>query len=116
MPPLSQQRLATLGSLGGEPLISTRQGPAEAPKPPVSRSFKPEKSHWDNFLECVATRQKPVSDIECVARSTVTALLGNVAMRGKIRVEYDPRTWTSPQKEAQALMAYKYRAPWELVV
>jgi len=39
-----------------------------------------------------------------------------VALRGRIRVEYDPKTWTSPQKEARSLMAYKYRAPWNLEV
>jgi hypothetical protein len=37
-------------------------------------------------------------------------------MRSKVRVDYDPKTWTSPQKEARAYMAYKYRAPWKLEV
>ena len=34
----------------------------------------------------------------------------------RIRVDYDPPTWTSPQPEARKLMAYRYRSPWKLVV
>jgi predicted dehydrogenase len=90
--------------------------PAEALKPTEQKTFQPTQSHWGNFLECIRTRQRPIGDIEYVARSSVTALLGNVAMRSKVRVDYDPKTWTSPQKEARAFMAYKYRAPWKLEV
>jgi hypothetical protein len=90
--------------------------PAEAPKPTERKTFQSTQSHWGNFLECIRTRQRPIADIEYVARSSVTALLGNVAMRSKVRVDYDPKTWTSPQKEAKAFMAYKYRAPWKLEV
>jgi predicted dehydrogenase len=123
LPPLTEDRVATLGYLGGARVVAPeggatagfqRLGPAEAPKPSVSRSLESTQSHWANFLECVRTRRKPVGDIECAARSSVTGLLGTVAMRGKIRVDYDPKTWTSPQKEARAWMAYKYRAPWKL--
>jgi len=76
----------------------------------------PTVSHWGNFLECIRTRQTPIGDIEYVARSTTTCLLGNVAYRGKVRVDWDPKTWSTPQPEARALMAYKYRAPWKLEV
>lgn len=124
--PLPPERVALLGFLGGARGAAQEEiakfgaflgaGPAEAPKPSVNRSFQPTQSHWANFLECMRTRQKPVGDIEYVTRSTVTALLGNVALRSKLRVDYDPKNWTSPQKEARALMAYKYRAPWKLEV
>ena len=43
-------------------------------------------NHWANFLECVKTRQKPISDIEVCNRSTATCLLGNVALRSKLRL------------------------------
>lgn len=125
LPPLTEDRIATLGYLGGAKVripeggaaaSFRRVGPAEAPTPSVSRSFEATQSHWANFLECVHTRRKPIADIEYAAKSSVTGLLGTVAMRGKIRVDFDPKTWTSPQKEARALMAYKYRAPWKLEV
>src|SRR2546430_13017531 len=47
------------------------------------RSNNANMSHWANFLECVKTRQKPISDIEIGHRSTTTALLGNVALRSR---------------------------------
>lgn len=124
MPPLTPGHKVMLGVLGGTPATKDtlpafnflKTGPAEAPAPSVVRSIEPTQSHWANFVQCIRTRQKPVGDIEYVARSSVTGLLGNVALLAKIRVDYDPKTWTSPQKEARALMAYKYRAPWKLVV
>lgn len=123
MPPAAA-RVPILGSLGGADgaegaqfaIASLRAVPAEAPKPAVNRSFEPTQSHWANFLQCVRSRQRPIADIEYAARSAVTCLLGNVALRGRIRVEYDPKTWTSPQKEARSWMASKYRAPWKLEV
>jgi hypothetical protein len=69
-----------------------------------------------NFLECMRTRQKPIADLEYCARSSVAVILGNVSLRAKVRVDFDWKTWTSPQKEAKALMAYHYRAPWKLEV
>ncbi len=36
-------------------------------------------AHWQNFLECVRTRRKPVSDIETCVRSTITCLLSDPA-------------------------------------
>ena len=37
--------------------------------------------HWKNFIECIRTRQKPISDIETCVRSTVSCVLGNLSMR-----------------------------------
>lgn len=124
MPPLTPDHKAMLESLGGmrvpkETLAEfsfLKTGPAETPAPSVVVSLEPTQSHWADFIQCIRTRQKPVGDIEYVARSSVTGLLGNVALLAKIRVDWDPKTWTSPQKEARALMAYKYRAPWKLEV
>lgn len=110
------------GGAAGRGAQVTRAGgmqprPAEAPKASIDvPGMTPTVTHWGNFLECMRTRQKPVADIEYVARSAVTALLGNIAFRAKVRVEYDPKTWTSPQREVRALMAYNYRPPWKLEV
>jgi predicted dehydrogenase len=124
MPPLTDGHKLMLGVLGGRPAPSEllpsfsfmKTGPAETPVPAVVRSLEPTQSHWANFLECIRTRRKPVADIEYFARSSVTGLLANVALRANLHVDYDPASWTSPQKEARALMAYRYRAPWKLEI
>jgi hypothetical protein len=73
-------------------------------------------AHWANFLECVKTREKPISDIEKCQRSTTTCLLGNVALRSKLRVDFDQQKWTTKQVEARKYLSREERKPWKLVV
>ena len=73
-------------------------------------------NHWNNFLSCVRTRQRPISDIEICNRSTATCLLGNVALRSRMQLDFDPETWTVKQAEARPLLHREYRAPWKLEV
>ena len=72
--------------------------------------------HWANFLECVRTREKPTSDIEKCFRSTSTCLLGNVALRSKVRVDWDVASLTVKQPEAKPFLKREYRKPWKLTV
>lgn len=71
-------------------------------------------SHWANFLECVRTRQKPISDIETCYRSTAACLLGNIGLRSKLRIDWDDRTQTIAQEQARKYLSREYRAPWRL--
>ncbi len=73
-------------------------------------------NHWANFLECVKTRQKPISDIEVCNRSTATCLLGNVALRSKLRLTWDQQKWTTEQSAAHSFLKREYRKPWKLEV
>jgi predicted dehydrogenase len=72
--------------------------------------------HWANFLDCVRSRQRPISDIDKCRRSTSTCLLGNIALRSKQRVDLDSKTWTVSQPEAKQYLSREYRAPWKLAV
>jgi predicted dehydrogenase len=74
------------------------------------------REHWANFLECVRTRQTPTSDIEKCEHSTTTCLLGNVALRSKLRLDFDAAKWTVAQNEAKKYLTREYREPWKLVV
>ena len=60
------------------------------------------------------SRKPPISDIEIGHRSTATCLLANVALRSRQRVEWDPDTETTPNKEAATYLRREYRAPWKL--
>jgi predicted dehydrogenase len=73
-------------------------------------------AHWANFLECVKSRQKPISDIEIGHRSTSTCLLGNVALRSGSRIDWDSQDESTPQKAARHFLSREYRKPWKLVV
>jgi len=73
-------------------------------------------SHWANFLECVRTRQKPISDIEACQRSTTTCLLGNVAWRSKMKLDWDAQKWATTQSEPRKYLTREYRKPWKLTV
>jgi predicted dehydrogenase len=80
----------------------------------VASSNNSNMAHWANFLECVKTRQKPISDIEVCYRSTATCLLGNVALRSERRLEWNGETVTP--SEARKYLTREYRKPWKLVV
>jgi predicted dehydrogenase len=93
-------------------------------RPPVAAMAEAEEkstdsgnaNHWANFLECVRTRQKPISDIETGERSTTTCLLGNVAYRSRLHLDWDAQKWTTRQTEAHKFLTREYRKPWKLVV
>jgi len=73
-------------------------------------------SHWENFVACIRSRERPVSDIEYGHQSTAMALLGNVAYRSRQRVDWDPRTETTTNKEARPYLKREYRKPWKLSI
>jgi len=82
----------------------------------VKSSNNANVAHWANFLECIKTRQKPVSDIEVCQRSTTTCLLGNIALRTRLRVDFDANRWTAAQSEARKMFSREERKPWKIVV
>jgi hypothetical protein len=71
--------------------------------------------HVWNFLHCVKTREKPISDIEAGHRSTAACHLGNVAYRVGRKL-----TWRAQTEEvvgdeaANRPLTRSYRSPWKL--
>jgi predicted dehydrogenase len=72
--------------------------------------------HCANFLECIKTRQKPISDIETCVRSTFVCLLTNISMRFQTRLDWDDKNQTVLQEEAKKYLRLDYRKPWKLEV
>jgi hypothetical protein len=72
--------------------------------------------HWQNFLACIKSREKPTSDIETCVRSTTACLLANLSMRFKTRLDWDEKNWTVLQKDARHYLKARYRKPWKLEV
>ena len=108
-------------------LIVNRSGcwviPNRANSKVTSVSFEQDKdmaemnvAHWKNFLACIKSREKPASDIETCVRSSTVCILANVAMRSKLRLDWDEKSWTVHQKDARPYLKAKYRKPWKLEV
>ncbi len=72
--------------------------------------------HWRNFLECIRSRQKPISEIETCVRSSTVCLLANLSMRFKSRIDWDESKWTCAQSDMQSNLHAVYREPWKLEV
>lgn len=76
------------------------------------------RDHVRNFLDCVKSRERPVSDVEIGHRSTSVCLLGNVAFRSGQRIEWDVASQRPKEDntEVERLLTRHYRAPWKLEV
>jgi predicted dehydrogenase len=96
-----------------------RNGSRSVDRAPSMKMPSINNSHFDhirNFLDCVKSRQKPISDIEIGHRSTSVCLLGNVALRSGQRLEWDVTKQQLKEggPDAQRLLTRHYRAPWVL--
>ncbi|MFH1719606.1 MAG: Gfo/Idh/MocA family oxidoreductase [Planctomycetota bacterium] len=71
--------------------------------------------HIRNFCDCVKSRKQTNCDMETGHRSTCFALLANIALATKSRLEWDAKNERFvDNKKANELLHYKYRKPWKL--
>jgi hypothetical protein len=59
----------------------------------VNRAADTRAAHWKNFVECIRTRARPISEIETCVRSTATCVLANIAMRRGVTLDWDEKAW-----------------------
>ncbi|OGD39289.1 MAG: hypothetical protein A2V45_05500 [Candidatus Aminicenantes bacterium RBG_19FT_COMBO_58_17] len=70
-------------------------------------------SHSGNFLECVRTRKRPISDADIAHRSASALLLGGVVKQLQRPLRWDPaREEFSGDDEANRMLSIAQRAPW----
>ena len=72
--------------------------------------------HWKNFIACIKTREKPISDIETCVRSSTVCLLANLSMRYKSWLDWDEKNWMVAQDAVKPYLKVQYRSPWKLQV
>jgi predicted dehydrogenase len=71
------------------------------------------RAHMVNFLECIESRQKPVSDIEQGYMSTTACILANLSMKLGRSITWDhAKGQVVGDDEANALLRRPYRSPW----
>ncbi len=70
--------------------------------------------HARNFLDCVRSRNEPISDLESAHRVATVCHLANIALRLGRRVRWDPaREEIIEDAEAARMLVRPYRAPWD---
>ena len=87
---------------------------ASEDKEPAKRVMN--ELHWANFLECIKSRQRPISEIETTARTSISCLLSNIAYRTGLTLDWDDKAKTVKQVAAKKFLKAQYRAPWKLEV
>jgi predicted dehydrogenase len=116
----------TLGTayaeIGRFEIVPERGGQFQDPKPrrkPLTVSAAEtydtlDRAHARNFLDCVKSRRKPNADIEEGHRSTTFALLANIALATKARLDWDAKAERFTNcDQANEWLDYEYREPWK---
>src|SRR5688572_2170989 len=72
-------------------------------------------SHVNNFFDCVKSRGTPVADISIGHRSATVCHLGNIAVRTKKKIQWDPKAETIVgDAEAAKWLTKEYRKPYQI--
>ncbi len=72
------------------------------------------RAHWQNFLDCVRNRRRPVADIEEGHISTAMCVLGTVSQELGRSLNWNAdRQQFENDEEANRLLRRDYRQPWE---
>jgi hypothetical protein len=71
--------------------------------------------HYLNFLTAVQTRKAPASDIDSAVQSDIISHLGDICIRLKRKIRWDPKTETIiGDAEATRMTVRAMRSPWHL--
>lgn len=71
--------------------------------------------HYQNFLDCIKSRQPTITPCEVAHRSASVGHLGVIAMEVKRPLRFDPDTESIlGDPEASRLLGRSYRKPWQL--
>jgi predicted dehydrogenase len=108
--------LLNRGGFHIEPATKTSDGKATALMEPMDmKGSDHSKAHVKNFIDCVKSRELPISDIEIGHRSTSATHVGNIALLSKERVEWDAvKERVTNHENANKFLTRDYRPPWKL--
>ncbi|MEO0795248.1 MAG: Gfo/Idh/MocA family oxidoreductase [Verrucomicrobiota bacterium] len=73
------------------------------------------KQHMANFVDCVLTREQPVSSLESGIKSDIISQMGDICIRTGETVSWDPvKETVVGSDQAVSMMHRPMRAPWTL--
>lgn len=80
---------------------------------PNDKHLYKSNDHEQNFLDCVKSRKETITPAEIAHRSISVALLGEIAMLTRTKLDWDPeKERFASNKYANRLLAKPYRKPW----
>ncbi len=75
----------------------------------------PSENHYRNFLDCIKTREETAAPVEVGHRSASICHLGNIAMKVKRKIQWDPvKEQVINDEAANRMLDRERRAPWHL--
>ena len=105
------------GSIKGQAVDDLATNPL--PEGAMEKVYKnrPLTGHYQNFFECVASRQEPISDVFSHHRALSTCHLAGIAARVGRPIQWDPtRELVINDTQAQGLVARGRRKGFEIEV
>ncbi|QDT00389.1 Gfo/Idh/MocA family protein [Adhaeretor mobilis] len=89
--------------------------PVAVPGKPVTRYDRVSPQHVRNFLDAVKSRQDPIEPVEVGHRTATICHLGNIAMKLKRKIKWDPESeQIIGDDEAAGMLKRPKREPWEI--
>jgi predicted dehydrogenase len=84
------------------------------PSPDDSVQLYKSTDHYQDFLDCVKTRKRPIADVEIGCRSVSVCHLGNMAYWYRRTLNWDPvKERFTGDAEANTWLDRQRRAPWQ---
>ena len=72
-------------------------------------------NHYRNFLDCVRSREEPIEPVEAGHRTASLCHAGNVAMRLRRKLQWDPdKEVFVDDDQANQMVRRPYRQPWHI--
>ena len=108
------------GRMKGAPVDALKENPL--PEDAIAKIYNGKvpaagNAHMNNFMECVKTREKPISDVWSHHRAMTTCHLANIAIRLDQKLEWDPKTeQITNDEEANKWQAREQREGYEINV
>jgi len=96
-------------------ILKTRLGPNDVRLYNTGHDPNNWVNHYNDWFECIRTRQRPICDVEVGHRSVTVCHLGNIAIRLGRELHWDPKKELFVNDaEANMLISRPMRAPWHL--
>jgi predicted dehydrogenase len=72
-------------------------------------------SHYNNFIQCVRSRQDPIAPVEAGYQASYLGMIAEISIRLGRGLRWDPNSETFPDDdEANRLLSAPMRSPWHL--
>jgi predicted dehydrogenase len=93
------------------------------PEPWIAKIKEPGSSdeqfdlHVRNFIDCIKSRERPISDVEGGHQVTTACHLANISLRLGRKIKWDPeKEEILGDRDASAMLVRPYRKPWDDVL